>query len=112
MPDDRLTSTDPGAPESGLPFAVEEPRSEPAFEPASSASAGPAPLSSRLPAVYLGHGAPILIDDATLGRTPVSGVLVLDDQDAVLRRLALLLPLRALPSKEAVRLQRDSAARP
>lgn len=55
---------------------------------------------------------PILIDDPALAKMPVSGVLVLDNQDAVLRRLASLLPVRAIPSNEAVRLQRDSAVKP
>ena len=64
MPDDRLANTDSSVPGPNLRSAA-EPTPEPGPEPGLSASAGPAPQSSRLPAVYLGHGAPILIDDAT-----------------------------------------------
>ncbi len=55
---------------------------------------------------------PITIDDATLAQTRVSGVLVLDDQAAVIRRLALLAPIKALPSPQGVLLRRDEAAKP
>ena len=37
---------------------------------------------------------PIALEDPGLAATRVSGVLVLDDQDAVIRRLALLAPLK------------------
>lgn len=55
---------------------------------------------------------PIRLSDPLLAATPVSGVLVLDDQAAVVRRLALLLPLKALPSDQSVLLQRDPAVKP
>lgn len=51
--------------------------------------------------------APILIDDPTLAATPVSGVLILDNQDAVIRRLALLAPIRAVRSSAGVVLRRE-----
>jgi len=54
----------------------------------------------------------IRLEDPTLAATRVSGVLVLDNQDAVIRRLALLAPLRALRSGDGVTLRRDEAARP
>ena len=52
----------------------------------------------------------IRIDDPTLAATPVSGVLILDNQDAVIRRLALLVPIRAVRSDAGLVLQRDSAS--
>ncbi|MFZ5720346.1 MAG: FecR family protein [Pseudomonadota bacterium] len=52
----------------------------------------------------------IRIEDADLAAEPVSGVLVLDDQGAVIRRLALLLPLRAVRSDAGVVLRRDPAS--
>jgi len=55
---------------------------------------------------------PIHLADAALASTPVTGVLVLDDQESVLRRLTLLLPLKALPSAQGVTLQRDTAMKP
>jgi transmembrane sensor len=54
----------------------------------------------------------IVIDDPALAQTRVSGVLVLDDQDAVIRRLALLAPIKALPSAQGVTLRSDPAAKP
>jgi len=54
----------------------------------------------------------ILIDDPALGQTRVSGVLVLDDQAAVIRRLALLAPIKALPSEDGIVLRSDPAAKP
>jgi transmembrane sensor len=55
---------------------------------------------------------PIVIDDPALADTKVSGVLVLDDQAAVIRRLALLAPIKALPSAQGVILRRDGAPKP
>jgi transmembrane sensor len=55
---------------------------------------------------------PIVLDDPALAATRVSGVLVLDDQAAVVRRLALLAPLKALPSGKGVVLRGDPAAKP
>lgn len=53
---------------------------------------------------------PIRIDDPDLAKVPISGVLVLDDQDAVIRRLALLVPIRAVRSDAGLVLRRDGAA--
>jgi transmembrane sensor len=53
---------------------------------------------------------PISIEDRDLAATPISGVLVLDDQAAVIRRLALLVPIRAVPSGAGVVLRRDVAS--
>lgn len=55
---------------------------------------------------------PIRIEDAALAQTRVSGVLVLDDQAAVVRRLALLAPIKALPSDDGIELRSDPAAKP
>lgn len=55
---------------------------------------------------------PIVLEDAALGATRVSGVLVLDDRAAVIRRLALLAPIKALPSRDGVLLRRDEATTP
>lgn len=53
---------------------------------------------------------PIRIDDPALAQAPVSGVLMVDDQDAVIRRLALLLPITAVRSASSVVLRRDPAS--
>ncbi|MFI4965450.1 MAG: FecR family protein [Caulobacterales bacterium] len=55
---------------------------------------------------------PMILEDPALAQTRVSGVLVLDDQAAVIRRLALLAPIKALPSGQAVLLRHDPAAKP
>jgi transmembrane sensor len=54
----------------------------------------------------------IRLEDPALGDIRVSGVLVLDDQSAVIRRLALLAPITALPSAGEILLRRDPAAKP
>jgi transmembrane sensor len=54
---------------------------------------------------------PIVLDDPALAQVRVSGVLVLDDQAAVIRRLALLAPIKALPSPRGVLLRGDPAAK-
>jgi transmembrane sensor len=54
---------------------------------------------------------PIILEDAALAQVRVSGVLVLDDQAAVIRRLALLAPIKALPSARGVMLRSDPAAK-
>jgi transmembrane sensor len=54
---------------------------------------------------------PIVIEDPALAQVRVSGVLVLDDQAAVIRRLALLAPIKALPSPRGVLLRGDPAAK-
>jgi transmembrane sensor len=53
---------------------------------------------------------PIVLEDPALGAIRVSGVLVLDDQAAVIRRLALLAPIKALPSQQGVLLRREATA--
>ena len=55
---------------------------------------------------------PIKFEDPALGAIRVSGVLQLDDQNAVIRRLALLAPIKALPSAQGVMLRRDEATAP
>ena len=54
---------------------------------------------------------PLVLEDPALAQVRVSGVLVLDDQAAVIRRLALLTPLKALPSPRGVLLRSDPAAK-
>ena len=51
---------------------------------------------------------PLRIEDPALAALPVSGVLVLDDQNAVIRRLALLAPVRAVRSDAGFVLRRDT----
>lgn len=53
---------------------------------------------------------PIRIDDPSLAATPISGVLILDNQDAVIRRLALLVPISTVRSDAGVVLRRDGAS--
>ena len=53
---------------------------------------------------------PIRIDDPELAAAPISGVLILDSQDAVIRRLSLLVPIRAVRSDAGVVLRRDGAS--
>lgn len=53
---------------------------------------------------------PISIVDPTLAATPVSGVLILDNQEAVIRRLALLVPIIAVRSEAGLVLQRGIAS--
>lgn len=53
---------------------------------------------------------PIRIEDPALAATPISGILMLDNQDAVIRRLALLVPVRAVRSDAGVVLRRDPAS--
>lgn len=54
---------------------------------------------------------PVRVDDERLGDTRVSGVLVLDSQPAVLRRLGLLTPLSAVPSRSGIVLRRPAGAK-
>lgn len=51
---------------------------------------------------------PLRIEDPALAALPVSGVLVLDAQDAVIRRLALLAPVRAVRSDAGIVLRWDA----
>lgn len=71
-----------------------------------------APLSDVVADLNQQFARPITLADPSLGAIPVSGVLVLDDQAAVIRRLALLAPIKALPSREGVLLRRDEATKP
>jgi transmembrane sensor len=71
-----------------------------------------APLADVVADLNEQFAKPITLADPTLGEIPVSGVLVLDDQAAVIRRLALLAPIKALPSQRGVSLRRDEAAKP
>ena len=54
----------------------------------------------------------IRLEDPALAATRFSGVLVLDSQDAVIQRLALLAPLSALRSAGEITLLRNSATKP
>lgn len=48
----------------------------------------------------------IEVSDPELGRMPITGVVVLDDQAAVLARLSLMLPIRSIPSERGTLLLR------
>jgi transmembrane sensor len=60
------------------------------------------PLSEVVADLNDQFATPIRIADRRLAETPVSGVLVLDDQDAVIGRLALLAPIAAERSDSGV----------
>lgn len=68
------------------------------------------PLSEVVSDLNQQFSTPILIEDSTLAAMPISGVLVVDDQDAVIRRLALLVPVSAVRSGAGVVLRRDPAS--
>lgn len=51
---------------------------------------------------------PLRIEDPAVAAMPVSGVLVLDNQDAVIRRLALLAPVRAVRTDAGLVLRRNT----
>jgi transmembrane sensor len=68
------------------------------------------PLSEVVADLNQQFAVPIRIEDAGLAATPISGVLVLDDQAAVIRRLALLVPISAVRSDAGVVLRRDVAS--
>ncbi len=61
-----------------------------------------APLSRVVADLNRQFQTPITIEDPQLGRQPISGVLVVDDQDAVLQRLALMLPIKTVRSDRGV----------
>jgi len=69
------------------------------------------PLSEVVADLNRQFPTPIRIEDAALAATPISGVLVLDDQDAVIRRLALLVPISAVRSDAGLVLRREGAPR-
>ncbi|WP_430425519.1 FecR family protein [Phenylobacterium sp.] len=68
------------------------------------------PLSEVVADLNQQFATPIRIEDPALARTPISGVLVMDDQAAVIQRLALLVPIRAVRSDAGVVLRRDVAS--
>jgi len=68
------------------------------------------PLSEVIDDLNQQFATPIRIEDPELAATPISGVLVLDDQAAVIRRLALLVPISAVRSGPGVVLRRDPAS--
>jgi len=68
------------------------------------------PLSEVIADLNQQFSTPIRIEDAELAATPISGVLVLDDQAAVIRRLALLVPITTVRSSSGVVLRRDPAS--
>ncbi|RAK66578.1 FecR family protein [Phenylobacterium kunshanense] len=68
------------------------------------------PLSEVVADLNQQFETPIRIEDPALAATPISGVLVLDDQAAVIRRLALLVPVSAVRSGPGVVLRRDGAS--
>jgi transmembrane sensor len=70
------------------------------------------PLGDLIADLNQQFATPITLADPALAQTRVSGVLVLDDRAAVIRRLALLAPVKALPSGEGVSLRSDPAAKP
>ncbi|MCW5760305.1 MAG: FecR domain-containing protein, partial [Phenylobacterium sp.] len=67
------------------------------------------PLSEVVADLNQQFSTQIHIEDAALAATPISGVLVLDSQDAVIRRLALLVPVSAVRSGPGLVLKRDPA---
>ncbi|WP_293679425.1 FecR family protein [uncultured Phenylobacterium sp.] len=67
------------------------------------------PLSEVVADLNQQFPSPIRIEDPALAAAPISGVLILDDQDAVIRRLALLVPISAVRSDAGVVLRRDGA---
>jgi transmembrane sensor len=67
------------------------------------------PLSEVVADLNQQFATPIRIEDPTLAATPISGDLVLDDQAAVIRRLALLVPISAVRSGPTLVLKRDPA---
>jgi len=48
----------------------------------------------------------IEISDPELGKMPITGVIVMDDQTAVVARLSLMLPIRSIPSQRGLLLLR------
>ncbi|MDO9249822.1 MAG: FecR domain-containing protein [Phenylobacterium sp.] len=64
------------------------------------------PLSNVVADLNRQFAKPIIIADPELGRTPISGVLVMDSQSEVVGRLALMLPITAITSPEGVVLRR------
>lgn len=67
------------------------------------------PLSDVVADLNQQFSTPIRVEDPDLAATPISGVLILDDQAAVIRRLALLVPISAVRSGQGVILRRTPA---
>lgn len=67
------------------------------------------PLSEVVADLNQQFPTPLRIEDPGLAATPISGVLILDDQAAVIRRLALLVPISAVRSGPDLVLRRDPA---
>lgn len=65
------------------------------------------PLSQVVADLNAQFPEPIRIADPRLAAEPISGVLILDDEAAVVRRLALLVSAQAIPSGGGVVLQRN-----
>ena len=64
------------------------------------------PLSAVVADLNAQFARPIRLADPKLAATPISGVFILDSEDAVVRRLALLVSAQAVPSDGGVILQR------
>ena len=64
------------------------------------------PLSAVVADLNAQFARPIRIADPKLAAAPVSGVFIVDDEDAVVRRLALLVSARAVPSDGGVILRK------
>lgn len=64
------------------------------------------PLSVVVTDLNAQFATPIRVADPALAATPISGVLILDGEDAVVRRLALLVSAQAVRSDGGVTLQR------
>ena len=64
------------------------------------------PLSVVVADLNAQFATPIRVDDPALAATPISGVLILDNEDAVVRRLALLVSAQTVRSDGGVTLQR------
>lgn len=65
------------------------------------------PLSQVVADLNAQFARPIRVSDPALAAQPISGVLVLDNEDAVVRRLALLVSAHPVTSDGGVILQRD-----
>lgn len=64
------------------------------------------PLSEVVADLNAQFRTPIRVEGAELAATPISGVLILDDEAAVIRRLALLVSAEPVPSAAGVVLRR------
>ena len=63
------------------------------------------PLSEVVADLNAQFARPVTVHDPVLAATPISGVLILDDEDAVVRRLALLVSARTVRSAKGVALE-------